>query len=126
MRTYNDVGFQAFENLTHNAYAARLRQMYAQPLVVHLERPYREYKLSEAPAKDLVRMWLRRPTPSWPELAVVWLKQRMPLDAEIAKCLEQIMNRANWRQRLRHRAQALRRAWLCTTRWSLRRQIAVK
>lgn len=57
-------------------------------------------------------MGLRWQTPFWPDLAVAWLEQGAPLDAEIAGCLDEIASRNKWPQRLRHRAQALHRVWL--------------
>lgn len=83
-----------------------------QSVVIHLESPYREYESKQAPARDVVLVGLKWDTPWWPELAVGWLEQGMPVDAEIAGCLEEIESRTKWPQRFRHLARALRRAWL--------------
>jgi hypothetical protein len=88
--------------------------MYPPSLVVNLESSYQAYVPIDAPARDVVLMGLRWQTPSWPELALGWLEQGMPVDPEIATCLEQIASRKEWPQRLRHRAQALLRARLRT------------
>jgi len=56
-------------------------------------------------------MGLRWDTPYWPGLAVGWLEQGVPVDATIAECLEHVVGEAEWPQPLRHRAQALLRAF---------------
>jgi len=81
--------------------------MHSQSLVVHLESPFGAYDPKEAPARDVVLMGLRWETPFWPGLAVGWLEQGLPVDTEIAACLQSVVERAKWPQKLRHRAQAL-------------------
>jgi len=85
--------------------------MYSQSLVVHLESPLSDYAPKEAQARDVVLMGLKWDTPGWPDLAISWLEQGLPVDAEIAACLQHIVERERWPQRLRHRAQGLLRAW---------------
>lgn len=49
--------------------------------------------------------------PYWNDLAIGWIEQGLPVDAEIADCLQRIVEKPKWPQRLRHRAQALLRTW---------------
>lgn len=83
----------------------------SQALVVRLETPYAVYEPKVAAAREVVIMGLQWDTPSWPDLAVGWLEQGLPVDAEIAECLQLIVERGDWPQRLRHRAERLVRAW---------------
>ncbi|SMC29471.1 hypothetical protein SAMN02745857_03859 [Andreprevotia lacus DSM 23236] len=85
--------------------------MHPPSLVVHLESSLAEYIAVEASAQDVVLAGLRWEAPYWPELAVGWLEQGLPIDVEIASCLESIVERTKWPQPLRHRAQALLTVW---------------
>jgi hypothetical protein len=79
-------------------------------LVVHLEVPLATYDNAGAPARDVVILALGWDTPHWPSLAIGWLEQGLPVDAEIAALLRAVTLRQPWPQSLRHRAAALLRA----------------
>ena len=85
--------------------------MHPPSLVVHLEAPLSAYRNPDVPAREVVVMALQWDTPHWPGLAVAWLEQGLPVDAEIAGLLDAVTSRSRWPQRLRHRAAALLRAW---------------
>jgi hypothetical protein len=78
-------------------------------LVVHLEVPLAAYDNRGVAARDVVILALGWDTPHWPSLAVGWLEQGLPVDAEIAALLRAVTLRGRWPQSLRHRAAALLR-----------------
>ena len=82
--------------------------MDSRELVVLLESP-----LEDAPSTELVRgavdAGLRWPTPYWPELAVKWLEQGAPMDADLVILLDTVAETSQFPQQLRHRAFALAR-----------------
>lgn len=80
------------------------------PLVVLLEMPYAEYR-GEVPVKDILLAGLRWETQHWPSLAVEWLEQGAPLDAEIKEALDGVASRKHFPQPLRHKAFAIARRW---------------
>ena len=79
-------------------------------LVVHLEKPFTEYAGAEAPVQVLLA-GLQWPTNYWAALAVDWLEQGAPMNAEVAAALDQAAKNADFEQRTRHRAFALARRW---------------
>ncbi|MDF9166563.1 hypothetical protein P5X66_20545 [Enterobacter hormaechei] len=85
--------------------------MDSRALVVYLEKPLHEYSAAQVSAKEVVLAGLSWPTDYWPTLAVSWLEQGVPLDAEIVRVLENIAEKKNFPQKLRHKAFALSRQW---------------
>lgn len=51
------------------------------------------------------------PTPYWPELALAWLEDGVPMDYEIARVLVRIADTKTFPQNLRHRSATLARRW---------------
>jgi hypothetical protein len=80
-------------------------------LVVHLEAPYSAYKQIIAPAREVVMAGLCWPTDYWAGLAIGWLEQGAPIDAEVIVLLNQVAGKRHFPQRVRHRAFALARRW---------------
>lgn len=81
-----------------------------QRLVTHLEAPFASRELPEAEIRGAVLMGLTWPTEYWAALAIGWLEQGAPLDAELSAALEAITSKP-FSQRVRHRARALTRQW---------------
>ena len=80
--------------------------MDSRKLVVLLESPLHSVHSAEL-VRGAINAGLRWPTPYWPELAVRWLEQGAPLDAEMAKLLDAVVAASHFPQNLRHRAFAL-------------------
>src|SRR5262245_59199255 len=80
-------------------------------LVSHLESPYATYDDSGVPAHDVLIAGLSWETQYWPALAVQWLEQGAPVDAEIAALLEKVASQKHFPQSLRHKAFAIARRW---------------
>lgn len=79
-------------------------------IVLPLERPFTEYFASPSDAKAVLIAGLRWPTEYWVELALRWIEQGAPVDADIADVLQSIPTE-QFSQRVRHRAQAALNAW---------------
>ena len=77
-------------------------------LLVLLKSPLESVTSAEM-ARGAIRTGLDWPTPYWPDLAVKWLEQGAPMDAETAKLLDTIAGAEGFPQGLRHRAFALAR-----------------
>jgi len=82
--------------------------MDSRKLVVLLESPMEDVGSVEL-VRDAIDAGLRWSTPYWPELAVGWLEQGAPMNAETMKLLETVAGNGNFPQNLRHRAFALAR-----------------
>ena len=80
-------------------------------LLPALESPLSEFVPEVASAREVVMSGLDWPTPYWPELAVTWLEDGMPMDDEIAWVLLRIADTKTFPQNLRHRSEALARRW---------------
>jgi hypothetical protein len=83
--------------------------MDARKLVVHLESPLSAYDSSRGGAREVVLTGLNWQTEYWAALAVGWLEQGAPIDAEIASALHAIVEKKHFSQGLRHRAFAFAR-----------------
>ena len=88
-------------------------------LVVRLELPLMEYRAEGATARDVLLAGLRWPadTPSgyWQGLAVDWIEQGAPVDAEVIELVKVIATTAAFPQKLRHKAQAIVRLVIATS-----------
>ncbi|WKJ90765.1 hypothetical protein QZJ86_01110 [Methylomonas montana] len=80
-------------------------------LVVHLESPVSNYVSTEAGARDVVLAGLNWPTEYWAALAVGWLEQGVPVDAEILSVLNLLVENKHYSQAIRHRAFAIVRRY---------------
>jgi hypothetical protein len=80
-------------------------------LLPALESPLSEFVPEVASAREVVMSGLDWPTPYWPELAVTWLEDGLPMDDEIARMLSRIAGTKTFPQKLRHRSAALVRQW---------------
>jgi hypothetical protein len=67
--------------------------------------------LDGPPARDIVIAALKWPTEYWPELALVWLDEGLPVDEETAALLLAASRQQAFPQRLRHRAFAIAMQW---------------
>src|SRR5689334_18248541 len=79
-------------------------------LILHLEAPYSAYRPDSASARDVILAGLSWPADYWVGLALGWLEQGAPIDAEIAALLDRVA-RKSLTQSVRHRAFALARKW---------------
>jgi hypothetical protein len=79
-------------------------------LLVLLESPMQDVR-SPALVRGAIKAGLRWPTPSpyWPELAVRWLEEGAPMDADLVTLLDAVNNTHQFPQVLRQRAFALAR-----------------
>lgn len=62
-------------------------------------------------ARDIVIAALKWPTEYWPELALAWLDEGLPVDEELAALLLAVSRQHAFVQRLRHRAFAIAMRW---------------
>lgn len=83
--------------------------MDARSLVVHLKSPLSAYTPVECGAREVVLAGLNWPTEYWAALAVGWLEQGAPLDAEVASALQALVEKKHYSQNIRHRAFAIAR-----------------
>lgn len=80
-------------------------------LVIHLERPIDRLPIDGPSAREIVIAALNWPTEYWPELALAWLDEGVPVDGEIAALLLAISRQQAFSQHLRHRAFAIAMQW---------------
>jgi hypothetical protein len=80
-------------------------------LVTHLEQPMEQLSLGGPPPRDIVIAALKWPTGYWPELALAWLDEGLPIDEEIAALLLAASRQSAFSQRLRHHAFAIAMRW---------------
>jgi hypothetical protein len=78
--------------------------------VVPLERPFAEFPAGPSDAKAVLLAGLRWPTEYWVELALRWVEQGAPVDAEVAAAL-QLIPSSQFSQSVRHRARAAMNRW---------------
>jgi hypothetical protein len=81
-----------------------------QQFITKLEAPLASYNLESSLVKEIILMGLTWPTEYWANLAVGWLEQGAPLDAELVEALEKIASK-RFSQSVRHRAFSLARRW---------------
>ena len=79
-------------------------------LVLFLERPFPEFDATEATPEDVLVAGLTWPTEHWVDLAVSWIGQGAPVNAEIAGLLETVSKRP-LSQGVRHRAFSIAVRW---------------
>lgn len=80
-------------------------------LVIHLEQPMERQPHDGPPARDIVIAALKWPTEYWPELALAWLDEGLPIDEEIAVLLLAVSRQHTFSQRLKHRAFTIAMRW---------------
>ena len=80
-------------------------------LVIHLERPMERLPFDGPSARDVVIAALKWPTDYWPELALAWLDEGLPVDEEIATLLLAASRQHAFSQRFKHRAFAVATRW---------------
>lgn len=79
-------------------------------LVIPLERPFSEFRAGSVSAKTVLLAGLCWPTEYWVELALRWIEQGAPVDADVAAALETLPEK-QFSQRTRHRAKAALKGW---------------
>ena len=80
-------------------------------LIIHLESPLSNYSATEATVSEVVLAGLNWPTEYWASLAVGWLEQGAPINAEILSALNAMNEKRHYPQNIRHRAFAIARRW---------------
>ena len=81
-----------------------------QRLVTKLEEPFASCALEGAAVRQVILMGLTWPTEHWAGLAVAWVEQGAPLDAELVAALDAVASKP-FSQGIRHSAFALARQW---------------
>ena len=84
--------------------------MHSPDIVLPLERPFAEFPAGTADANAVLLAGLRWPTEYWVELALRWVEQGAPVDADALAALEAIPSK-RFSQRVQHRAQAAAKLW---------------
>jgi len=84
--------------------------MHSPDIVLPLERPFAEFPVGSADAKEVLLSGLRWPTEYWVELALRWVEQGAPVDADAAAALQEIPTK-QFSQRVRQRAQVAAKRW---------------
>lgn len=79
-------------------------------IVLPLERSFAEVLVGPADVKAVLLARLRWPTEYWVELALRWVEQGAPVDADTAAALQAICSK-QFSQRVRHRAQSAAKVW---------------
>ena len=80
-------------------------------LVIHLERPMNQLPLDGPSVREIVIAGLAWPTEYWPQLALAWLDEGLPIDEEIADLLLAVSRQCAFSQHLRHQAFVLAMRW---------------
>jgi hypothetical protein len=84
-------------------------------LLINLEKSFASCSLEVTMAKEVILEGLCSSSEYWAGLAVGWLEQGAPLDAEIVEALDKLNTKPKQiSQGVRHRAFALARRW-CRT-----------
>lgn len=84
--------------------------MHPPSIVLPLERPFAEFSAGPSDAKTVLLAGLRWPNEYWVELALRWVEQGAPVDADAAAELQAIPSK-QFSQRVRHRARAAAKRW---------------
>jgi hypothetical protein len=84
-------------------------------LVVRLQTPFADYCADDAAARNVILAGLSWPTDTsagyWQGLAVEWIEQGGPIDAELVEFLNVIATTDKLSQELRHKARRIVRRW---------------
>lgn len=79
-------------------------------IVISLERQFSEFCAGSVSAKTVLLAGLCWPTEYWVELALRWIEQGAPVDADVAAALETLSEK-QFSQRTRHLAKAALKGW---------------
>jgi len=79
-------------------------------IVLPLEQPFAEFPGGPTDVKAVLLAGLSWPTEYWVELALRWVEQGAPVDAEVAAVLQSIPS-GPLSQGVRHRARAAANLW---------------
>ncbi|CAN7776773.1 hypothetical protein LJR175_007838 [Variovorax sp. LjRoot175] len=77
-------------------------------MLPHLETPLSAYT-ADIPVVQILLAGLNSPTDYWPSLAIGWLEQGAPIDAEVLAALGRISENEHFSQSVRHRGGAVLR-----------------
>ncbi|MBO1037771.1 hypothetical protein INR38_27205 [Delftia sp. SD018] len=76
-------------------------------LLLHLEHPLQAYSGSASPVEIVLAGLGYEASDYWPGLAIEWLEQGAPVNAEVLQALARVSENKHISQRIRHRSFAV-------------------